>query len=234
MSIPEPVVAVVVAAGSGVRLGGPVPKALRELGGRPLVAWSVEAMAAGGADAVVVVVAEGMQPQFEAALGEARVPVTLVVGGADRQQSVSRGLAAVPQACRVVLVHDAARPLVPAEVVERVVDAVRGGATVVTPVVPVVDTIRRVDGEGSVVIDRSGLRAVQTPQGFDRATLVAAHAAVGGMFTDDVAVCEAAGERAVLVEGSRESLKVTEPFDLDVAEVVLTRRLAAAEGERDG
>ena len=220
----EPVVAIVVAAGSGVRLGGEVPKAVRPLAGRPLVSWSVEALAAGGATEVVVVVGEGLQDAFTSALVDAPIPFRLVVGGPTRQESVARGIAALPPG-DVVLVHDAARPLVPAEVVRGVVAAVRAGAAAVIPVVPVTDTIRQVVEAGSVVVDRSGLRAVQTPQGFARDALVAAHAAANGRdFTDDAAVCEASGYEVVFVPGSRESLKITEPYDLAVAEAIVRGR----------
>ena len=221
---PEPVVAIVVAAGSGVRLGGEVPKALRPLAGRPLVRWSVEALAAGGVTEAVVVVGDGLQDMFTEALSGAPIPWRLVVGGATRQESVAHGIAALP-AGEVVLVHDAARPLVPAEVVRGVVEAVRSGATAVIPVIAVSDTIRQVVGAGSLVVDRSGLRAVQTPQGFAREALVTAHAAANGKdYTDDAAVCEACGYEVVLVAGSRESLKITEPHDLAVAEAIVTER----------
>jgi 2-C-methyl-D-erythritol 4-phosphate cytidylyltransferase len=221
---PEPVVAIVVAAGSGVRLGGEVPKAVRVLAGRPLVSWSVEALAAGGVSEVVVVVGDGLQDAFAAALADAPIPFRLVVGGATRQESVSRGIAALPLG-DVVLVHDAARPLVPAEVVRGVVEAVRSGASAVIPVVGVSDSIRQVADAGSVVVDRSALRAVQTPQGFTREALVRSHGAANGRdFTDDAAVCEACGYEVVLVPGSRESLKITEPYDLYVAEAIVRGR----------
>jgi 2-C-methyl-D-erythritol 4-phosphate cytidylyltransferase len=125
----------------------------------------------------------------------------------------------------VVLVHDAARPLVPADVVRGVVAAVRAGAAAVIPVVPVSDTIRQVTEAGSVVVDRSGLRAVQTPQGFAREALIRSHGTAAGLeFTDDAAVCEACGYEVVLVPGSREALKITEPYDLYVAEAIVKGR----------
>jgi 2-C-methyl-D-erythritol 4-phosphate cytidylyltransferase len=220
----EPVVAIVVAAGSGVRFGGEVPKAVRPLAGRPLVSWSVAALAAGGVTEVVVVVGDGLQDVFAEALADAPIPWRLVVGGVTRQESVARGIAALPEG-EVVLVHDAARPLVPAEVVRGVVEAVRSGAPAVIPVVPMSDTIRQVGDAGSVVVDRSGLRAVQTPQGFAREVLVSAHAAAAGSdYTDDAAVCEASGYEVVLVPGSREALKITEPYDLAVAEAIVAGR----------
>ncbi|HEY8662826.1 MAG TPA: 2-C-methyl-D-erythritol 4-phosphate cytidylyltransferase [Propionibacteriaceae bacterium] len=220
----EPVVAIVVAAGSGVRLGGEVPKAVQPLAGRPLVSWSVAALAAGGVTEVVVVVGDGLQDVFAEALADAPIPWRLVVGGVTRQESVARGIAALPEG-EVVLVHDAARPLVPAEVVRGVVEAVRSGAPAVIPVVPMSDTIRQVGDAGSVVVDRSGLCAVQTPQGFARGVLVSAHAAAAGSdYTDDAAVCEASGYEVVLVPGSREALKITEPYDLAVAEAIVAGR----------
>jgi 2-C-methyl-D-erythritol 4-phosphate cytidylyltransferase len=223
-SFSEPVVAIVVAAGSGVRLGGDVPKTLRLLEGRPLVRWSVDALAAGGVTEVVVVVGDGLQERYETALAGAAVPCRIVVGGATRQESVSRGIAALSHG-DIVLVHDAARPLVPPAVVRAVVDAVRLGADAVIPVVAVSDTVREVQDDASTVVDRSRLRAVQTPQGFSRAALVASHAAAADAeFTDDAAVCEAAGYDVVLVPGSREALKITEPLDLAVAEAIVKER----------
>ncbi len=220
----EPVVAIVVAAGSGVRLGGEVPKAVRILAGRPLVRWSVEALAEGGVSEVVVVVGDGLQDTFAKALAGASIPFTIVVGGATRQESVANGIESLPGG-GVVLVHDAARPLVPAEVVREVVAAVRAGASAVIPVVQVTDTIRQVTGTGSVVVERSGLRAVQTPQGFAREALVRSHAAANGReYTDDAAVCQALGYEVVLVPGSRDALKITEPADLAVAEAIVKGR----------
>lgn len=224
----KPVVALVVAAGSGTRLGGESPKALREVGGIPLVARSVARLAQGGCTDAVVVLADGTQDAFAAALASSPIPVRLVVGGAARQDSVRLGLDAVAADSRlasstVVLVHDAARALVPSVVVARVIEAVRQGAAAVVPVIPIIDTIRQVGVDGSVVVDRTTLRAVQTPQGFDRAALTDAHARIDRDrvdVTDDAAACEYVGHAVVLVEGARESLKVTEPLDLVLAEAI--------------
>lgn len=225
--IVEPVAALVVAAGSGSRLGGAVPKALRPVAGVPLVARSVAQLAAGGCTDAVVVVPAGLEAAFERVLADAPIPVRLVPGGAERQHSVAHGLAALaaepPVAARHVLVHDAARALVPASVVAAVIAALREGAVAVVPVVPVVDSLRRLVPGGSEVVDRAEYRAVQTPQGFDRGVLVAAHAAVaaaGVSVTDDAAACEFAGFPVVLVPGSRDALKVTEPLDLVIAEAL--------------
>lgn len=228
----EPVVAIVVAAGSGIRLGGDVPKALRLVGGRPLVARSVEQLAAGGCTVAVVVIAPGLADDFAEALSDAPIPVQLVVGGAERADSVRNGLAAVtadPELAeaRIVLVHDAARALVPVAVVERVVAAVRGGAVAVVPVVPVVNSIRALHDVGSSVVDRSMLRAVQTPQGFDLQTLIDSHDLVvehSQVVTDDAAACEFAGHHVTLVDGDRQALKITEPLDLVIAEAIVEGR----------
>lgn len=220
---PGPVVALVAAAGSGSRLGGGISKALRLLGGVPLVAHSIRRLAAGGVQRAIVIVPEGLEDEFLAALGAVPIPCVLVTGGSERQHSVRRGLAAVGSA-EVVLVHDAARPLVPRDVVAAVIAAVRSGHQAVVPAVPMVDSVRRLNDAGSHVVDRSALRGIQTPQGFAYATLVAAHeqvAAAGLEVTDDAACCEAFGRPVHLVPGSRLALKVTEPADLVVAEALL-------------
>ena len=220
--------AVVVAAGSGIRLGGGVPKALRVLAGRPLVWHAVRTLRQAGVERLVVVAAADQLPTFRAAL----VDVELVPGGVERQHSVLAGLDRLTSAGdpepgeRIVLVHDAARPLVPLEVVRRVWSAVQDGAVAVVPVVPVTDTVRQLsdDSQDSVLLDRSRLRAVQTPQGFDLATLLDAHRANGHRaVTDDASLCELAGHQVVLVEGSIASIKITHPSDLAVAELLLTQ-----------
>lgn len=223
-SNPGPVVALVAAAGSGSRLGGETPKALRLLGGVPLVTRSVAQLAAGGVERAVVIVADGLQAEFSAALADVPIPWELVTGGSERQDSVRRGLAAIGSA-GIVLVHDAARPMVPSGVVASVIAAVRAGHEAVVPALPVIDSIRRLVGDSSEVVDRSQLRGVQTPQGFAYATLVAAHdhvAAAGLEVTDDAACCEAIGRPVHLVAGSRLAMKVTEPTDLVVAEALLS------------
>ena len=227
-----PVVAIVVAAGSGSRLGADVPKALVPVAGVPLLARAVAQLAAGGvAEVIVVAPVEGREP-FLAALQDAPVPVLWADGGAERQHSVANGLALLPDLpeseweSQVVLVHDAARAFVPAEVVARVIAAVRAGADAVVPVVPVTDTIREIVEEGSAVIDRSRLRAVQTPQGFRRGVLEEAHAALadlGTTVTDDAAAAEFLGHTVALVDGARDAFKVTEPLDLVLAEAIAAR-----------
>ncbi|HZG06505.1 MAG TPA: 2-C-methyl-D-erythritol 4-phosphate cytidylyltransferase [Streptomyces sp.] len=239
---------VIPAAGRGVRLGRGAPKALRPLGGTPMLVHAVRAVARARTVSLVVVVA----PPDGAAtvrtlLDEHPLPdsagatdVLVVPGGETRQESVARGLTALPDDVDVVLVHDAARPLVPVETVEDVVAAVRGGAPAVVPALPVTDTVKQVGppapgalpGAPEPVVatpERALLRAVQTPQGFDRATLVKAHEhtpSEGEGATDDAGLVERMGVPVVLVPGHEEAFKVTRPLDLVLAEAVLARRRA--------
>ena len=223
-----PVVAVGVAAGLGLRFGGPVPKQVRTITGKALVALSVEALAAGGCTHAVLVISDGALHHFSATLATAPIPVRVTAGGPTRQASVLNGLQAIADdpelsKARVVLVHDAVRPLVPANVVRSVIDAVEDGAVAVTPVVPVVDTIRMMLSDSSELVDRSTLRAVQTPQGFDFDVLYASHQALAQSqtaVTDDVTCCEYNGHPVVLVEGSRLAMKITEPADLEIAKAL--------------
>ena len=174
---------IVVAAGSGRRFGG--PKQLVELAGRRVVDRSVDAMARVSAGVVVV----GAADQLE----DLRSPLVsaVVAGGATRSASVRAGLAALPSTASHVLVHDAARPLVPPAVCDRVVAALADGADGVVPVVPVTDSLRTLDG---APVDRSGLVAVQTPQGFRVAALVEAHAGDADASDDATLVSDAGGE----------------------------------------
>lgn len=236
--MPEPVVAIVVAAGMGTRFGGQIPKPVAPLAGRTVIEVAIESLAAGGCTAAVVVVSRGAEHHFTQALAGCPIPLTLVQGGANRRDSVLKGLEAIaadPElATSIVLVHDAVRPLVPADMVQRVVDAVRAGAVAVTPAIPVVDSLRRVDPDGgSHQVDRSELRAIQTPQGFDFDTLLASHraaAAAGTEVTDDVGVCEAVGHQVVIVDGAASAFKITHAADLDLARALAG--LASAEADR--
>lgn len=215
-----------VAAGSGSRLGAEVPKALVELGGVSLVRRSVDALAAGGVQRMVVTIPEDHRDAFERALSNTSVPVELATGGGRRQDSVRFGLARLAELPEdaVVLIHDAARPLVPRSVVRAVVKAVVDGASSVIPVVPVVDSVRQLSGETSMVVDRSALTAVQTPQGFPLAVVRDAHEEVetrGLEVTDDASVCELLGHPVTLVPGHRNAFKITEPIDLVLARALV-------------
>ncbi|GAA3848427.1 2-C-methyl-D-erythritol 4-phosphate cytidylyltransferase [Streptomyces sedi] len=235
---PAPAAAVIPAAGLGLRLGPGAPKALRPLGGTPMLVHAVRAMARGRTIALVVVVAPAEQLTLVRSLLDEHPPPPgveqlVVAGGATRQESVRLGLAALPESVGVVLVHDAARPLVPVETVDAVTATVRAGAPAVVPALPVTDTVKAIahpgaPGEPEPVVatpERALLRAVQTPQGFDRATLLAAHeAATSDLATDDAGLVERMGVEVVLVPGHEEAFKVTRPLDLLLAEAVLARR----------
>jgi 2-C-methyl-D-erythritol 4-phosphate cytidylyltransferase len=230
-SIAEPVVAIVVAAGSGSRLGAAVPKALVPIAGVSLLRRSLTQLAAGGAQQAIVVVPADEVDAFDADLGDAPLPTRRVIGGAQRQDSVAAGLAVLPEllgeADGVILIHDAARAFVPADVVGRVSDAVRAGAPAVIPVTAVTDTIREVDDLGSRVIDRTRLRGVQTPQGFRRSIIEDAHAALaetGTPVTDDAAAVEYTGNEVALVDGDALAFKITTPLDLLLARAVAEGR----------
>ncbi|MFJ8040630.1 2-C-methyl-D-erythritol 4-phosphate cytidylyltransferase [Kitasatospora sp. NPDC096147] len=234
--------AVVPAAGRGERLGPGAPKALRELGGVPLLVHAVRALARSRAVGLVVVAAPPDGVAEVVGLLDSHgldgKDVRVVAGGATRQESVRLGLAAIPADVPVVLVHDAARPLVPVEVVDAVAAAVRAGAGAVVPAVPLADTVKRVEpqpgGRPEPVLetpDRSALRAVQTPQGFRRELLAEVHeralAEPELTVTDDAGMVEHYGGPVVVVPGHEEAFKVTRPLDLVLAEAVLARRRAS-------
>jgi 2-C-methyl-D-erythritol 4-phosphate cytidylyltransferase len=204
--------AVVVAAGSARRFGADKLNAIVDPPDGTVLGRSVT-IAAEVCDGVVVVVAPDSPWLEPDRCGDTAAGVLFVPGGATRSASVRCGLAAVPDAADVVLVHDGARPLASVELYRRVIDAVIDGADAVVPVVAVVDTIRSVDGG---VVDRERLRAVQTPQGFRGAVLRAAHAG-GAEATDDAALAEAIGATVTLVDGETTNLKITRPADLVVA-----------------
>ncbi len=223
------VAVLVPAAGSGVRLGPGVPKALRPLAGQPLLVHAVREVAAAASVGMIVVAAPANEVASVVDLLAPVAPVTVVAGGATRQESVAAALAAVPDLYQIVLVHDAARALAPASLVERVAEAVRAGHDAVIPVLPVVDTIKRVANGEEVAgtVDRSSLRAVQTPQGFRRAVLAKAHAAAVDERTDDAGLVEGIGGRVICVPGDERALKITRPFDLIVAEALFASTLSS-------
>jgi 2-C-methyl-D-erythritol 4-phosphate cytidylyltransferase len=197
----EGVWTIVVAGGSGRRFGR--PKQFEQLAGRRVIDWAV-GDASQASEGVIVV----LPPELAGAEGTAP-------GGATRSASVRSGLAAVPQDAAVICVHDAARPFAGVEVFRAVVAAVRSGADGAVPGIPVTDTIKVVDGSGTVTAtpERASLVAVQTPQAFRADVLRAAHAD-GSEGTDDAALVEQAGGRVVVVAGSERNRKITLPADL--------------------
>lgn len=226
-------VAVVPAAGAGKRLAAGVPKAFFHLAGHTLVERAVAGMQESGVvDRVVIAVPPDRTDQAKLILGG---DVVVVPGGMSRVESVWLALAAVGQS-EFVLVHDAARPLTPAALIVRVVEALRAGHSAVVPAVPVPDTIKAVDSHG-VVLDtpeRAGLRAVQTPQGFATELLLRAYqrAAEGANgtngraatdFTDDASMVEQIGAQVQVVDGDPLAFKITNPLDLMLAEAIVSR-----------
>ncbi len=215
--------AVIVAAGSGERLGAEYPKAFVAFGENPLIAASVLALDDHpGIDGIVLVVPAGWEERAtfmadDIGAGKASIAVA---GGASRSDSVALGVAEVPADAAVILVHDAARPIVPAALIDRVLAGFADGADGVIPVLPIADTVKRVDAAGRVVetLDRSELRSVQTPQAFQaeifRRALAAPDRNTG---TDCASLVERVGGTVTTVEGDPRSLKITTRSDLERA-----------------
>jgi 2-C-methyl-D-erythritol 4-phosphate cytidylyltransferase len=235
------VAAVVTAAGLGTRLGTDRPKALVRVAGRTLVAWAVERVAEVAADIVVTAPASHLDA-FREAVAEANVApgVAIVVtpGGETRQESVAAGVTELmshePRPT-IIAVHDAARAFMPAEPMRLAIGAIEAGADGAVPIVPLVDTIVAVpntDGSLGLDVDRSSLRAAQTPQVFRASALHDAHtrgaAEPGAEATDDAGLVRRYGYRVVATEGHSWGFKVTIPGDLALAEYVAKQALGAA------
>jgi 2-C-methyl-D-erythritol 4-phosphate cytidylyltransferase/2-C-methyl-D-erythritol 2,4-cyclodiphosphate synthase len=228
MSESAPTVAVVVvAAGSGARLDAGVPKAFAALSGWSILDHALVRVFAMSEAAQVIVVAPATHldraRQSLDLHADAGVPMSVVVGGDTRQQSVENGLAALADSVSVVLVHDAARALTPSSQFDRVVAAVRAGADGVVPGLPVADTIKRTDADGGILetVDRSELSVVQTPQGFPRAVIERAYAAAAHEATDDAGLVAAIGLRVKVIAGDEAAFKITTAWDLNRAELLL-------------
>jgi len=222
---PRPDVGVViVAGGAGTRVGGRELKQFRWVAGKPMLLHSVQTFMARADVCCVVCVlpqaAVGDPPPWLFQCDVARL--MLSVGGRTRQGSVANGLDDLPDEAEIVLVHDAARPLVGSDTIDRVVAATRATGAAIAAL-PVVDTIKRVDPDGRIVgtLDREGLWRAQTPQGFSRAVIVRAHreAKVARVtMTDDAGLCERLGIPVATVRGSERALKITDEADFARAE----------------
>lgn len=228
-------VALVLAAGTGDRLGAGTPKALVPLRGRPMVLHALEVVAASGvADTVILVVPEAARSGFESLVEERPQVIriqSLVTGGRTRQESVRLGLEAIGGDSDVVLCHDAARPLATAELFRRVVDGL-GDVEGCVPVVPSPDTVKLVlGGRVRQTLPRAQVGLAQTPQAFVLGALREAHERAlrqDEEGTDDAMLVEAAGYAVAAVEGELQNFKVTTPEDLRRAEQVLAERVEGA------
>ena len=240
------VVVILVAAGSGVRLGAGMPKAFAPLCGEPLLAHALRGVVGCGQVGHVVIVAPGSHlQQARDVAGQCRrvdavldgamevsmdvctdvgmdICIDVVAGGADRSASVAAGLAALRPDDGIVLVHDVARALAPADLFGRVIRAVRAGHPAVVPGLVVTDTVKVVDAQGRLLAtpDRTSLRGIQTPQGFLREVLERAHGD-GASATDDAGLVERVGGHVRVVDGDPRALKITSRLDLAVATVLL-------------
>ena len=223
----------IAAAGSGRRMGAAGNKLLLQLAGRPVLAWTLDAALACPAIGWIGIVGQPVDAEPIAAIVAAASPdrpVQWILGGDTRQESVSRGLAALPSGAEGVLIHDGARCLVEPELLERCVVAVAGGAAVIAAT-PVTDTIKQVDDSGTITAtpDRSALWAAQTPQGFPVDQLRQAHAtatAEGWSVTDDAALFERLGLPVQVLQAPPSNIKLTTPFDLTIAAAVLAARMS--------
>lgn len=228
--LPRDVGVVIVAAGQGSRFGGGVPKQYLPLGGHPVLLHALRPFASHpDVDSVVLVLPHAdaaSPPDWLAPLLSDTLLVTS--GGSSRRESVAAGLAALPESCTVVLVHDGARPFAPREVIDAGIAAARGGHGAV-PALPVADTLKRADDCGRVLctVPREGLWCAQTPQAFPRPLLERGHAADAGLerpATDDAMLVELVGGRVDLIPGSTHNIKITTPDDLALATYLLGAR----------
>jgi 2-C-methyl-D-erythritol 4-phosphate cytidylyltransferase/2-C-methyl-D-erythritol 2,4-cyclodiphosphate synthase len=223
---------VVVAAGSGSRLGASVPKAFVRMGGKTLLQRALEPILELDQPVEIIVVASREWSTMADDICRSISPrwdyITIVEGGSDRHRSVGNGLAALRGDVDVVLVHDAARPFAPASLFAAVAAEVRRTGEGVVPGLAVTDTIKRVDaGRAVETIDRSQLAAMQTPQGFPLLKLVDAYNATSESMTDDAAVYAAAGNPVHIIDGDPLAFKITTPADLERAESIVGARPAS-------
>ena len=220
-------VAIIVAGGSGTRFGAELPKQFLELGGKPILMRSIEAFAnSGNCPVDVIVTLPSDQMDLWQRLCDRYgfgVPHRVVPGGETRWHSVKHALDSMGDVNEVdvIAVHDGVRPMVTADVICRTIAAARRDGAAI-PVVALNDSVRQVVGEASHALDRSTLRAVQTPQAFDARLLLDAYSLpYQPTFTDDASVVEQLGHPITLVEGDPHNLKITRPMDLALAEYLL-------------
>jgi 2-C-methyl-D-erythritol 4-phosphate cytidylyltransferase len=216
---------IIVAGGKGLRMGSDIPKQFLPIGGKPVLMRTLERFREYSAELqIILVLPEAQQEYWHQLCKEYHFDVeyTLANGGQTRFHSVQNGLAKVPDDAQgVVGVHDGVRPFPSIEVIKNCYETARTKKAVI-PVIPVVETVRHLEGEKSVTVPRGDYRLVQTPQTFDIQLLKAANRQpYNDGFTDDASVVESYGYEITLVEGNRENIKITTPYDLKIAEVLI-------------
>ena len=216
---------IIVAGGKGLRMGSDIPKQFLPIGGKPVLMRTLERFRAYSSDLQIILVLPEAQQDYWRQLCEEYhfdVEYQLANGGQTRFHSVQNGLALVPDDAEgVVGVHDGVRPFPSIEVIRNCYETAREKKAVI-PVIPVVETVRHFENEGSVTVPRNDYRLVQTPQTFDIQLLKAAnHQPYNDGFTDDASVVESYGHAITLVEGNRENIKITTPYDMKIAEVLI-------------
>lgn len=214
--------ALIVAGGKGLRMGGELPKQFIPVGGKPVLMRTMEAFYDSDSEIqIILALPHSQQDYWRQLCRECRfsLPHVIADGGETRFHSVKNGLALVKTPA-LVGVHDGVRPFVSPEVIARCYKLAAEKKAVV-PVIEVVETVRRLTGDGSVTVNRDDYRLVQTPQVFDAELLKKAYGqAYTSLFTDDASVVEALGEPVFLTEGNKENIKITTPFDLKIATVL--------------
>lgn len=216
---------IIVAGGKGLRMGSDIPKQFLPIGGKPVLMRTLERFREYSADLQIILVLPEAQQAYWQELCEKydfKVKYQLANGGQTRFHSVQNGLALVPDDAEgVVGVHDGVRPFPSIEVIKNCYETARTAKAVI-PVIPVVETVRHLEGDSSVTVPRGDYRLVQTPQTFDIQLLKAANRQpYNDGFTDDASVVESYGHDITLVEGNRENIKITTPYDLKIAEVLI-------------
>ena len=221
---------IIVAGGKGLRMGSDIPKQFLPIGGKPVLMRTIERFREYSGDLKIILVLPEAQQDYWQELCKKynfQIEYQLANGGQTRFHSVQNGLALVPDDAEgVVGVHDGVRPFPAVEVIRDCYETARTTKAVI-PVIPVVETVRHLEGEGSVTVPRGDYRLVQTPQTFDIQLLKAANRQpYNDGFTDDASVVESYGHAITLVEGNRENIKITTPYDIVVAEAILTSHLS--------
>lgn len=216
---------IIVAGGKGLRMGSDIPKQFLPIGGRLVLMRTIDRFREYSKDLqIILVLPEAQQDYWKKLCKEYHFEeeYLLANGGETRFHSVQNGLALIPDDVEgVVGVHDGVRPFPSVEVIRNCYEAARTAKAVI-PVIPVVETVRHIEGEGSVTVPRGDYRLVQTPQTFDIQLLKAANRQpYNDGFTDDASVVESYGHQITLVEGNRENIKITTPYDMKIAEVLI-------------